>query len=107
MFGSGSLWAFLRSFLRWLAVKAVLGAAGSVTWVTEAEHKFSGDPDQDVLFSQVRVLRADPYRDRVFVLDLQDAELSVWTPNGSLSFVLGGSGEGARESSHCRHASSS
>ena len=72
-------------------------AADAVTWVTEAEYKFGGDPEQDVLFSQVRVLRADPYRDRVFVLDLQDAELSVWTPDGSLDFVLGGRGEGPGE----------
>ena len=69
----------------------------SVTWLTEAEYEFSGDPEQGVLFSQVRVLQVDPYRDRVFVLDLQDTELSVWTPEGSLAFVLGGRGEGPGE----------
>ena len=68
-----------------------------MTWLTEGEYKFSGDPEQDVVFSQIPVLRADPHRDRVFVLDLQDAELSVWTPDGSLAFVLGGAGEGPGE----------
>jgi len=69
----------------------------SATWLTEAEYKLSGDPDRDVLFSQVPVLRVDPHDDRVFVLDLQDTELSVWTPEGSLAFVLGGKGEGPGE----------
>ena len=73
------------------------GPLKSVTWLTEAEYKLSGDPDQDVLFSLIRVLQADPYRDRVFVLDLQDTELSVWTPAGSLEFVLGRKGEGPGE----------
>ena len=67
----------------------------SVTWSTEAEYSFSGAPEQDVLFSQVGVTRADPYRDRVFVLD--DTEVSVWTPEGSLVFVVGGKGEGPGE----------
>ncbi|MDE2764127.1 MAG: hypothetical protein OXQ94_16365 [Gemmatimonadota bacterium] len=75
----------------------VSGRSDSATWLTEAEYKLSGDPDQDVLFSRIRVLQADPYRDRVFVLDLQDTELSVWTPAGSLEFVLGRKGEGPGE----------
>ena len=73
------------------------GWGNSVTWLSEAEYKLSGDTEQDVLFSQLGILRADPYRDRVFVLDLQDTELSVWTPGGSLAFVLGGKGEGPGE----------
>ena len=73
------------------------GWGNSPTWLTEAEYRFSGDPDRDVLFSQVPVLRTDPHDDRVFVLDLQDTELSVWTPEGSLAFVLGGKGEGPGE----------
>ncbi len=73
------------------------GAGHSATWLTEPEFKFSGDLEQEVLFSQIRVLRADPYRDRVFVLDSQDTELSVWTREGSLAFVLGGKGEGPGE----------
>lgn len=72
-------------------------AASSVAWLTEADYKLSGDPDRDVLFSQVRVLRADPYRDRVLVLDLQDRQLSAWTPEGSLVFARGGRGEGPGE----------
>ena len=72
-------------------------SVNSKTWLTEGEYRFSGDPEHDVLFSRVPVLRADPYRDRLFVLDSQDAELSVWTPEGSLAFVLGGPGEGPGE----------
>lgn len=73
------------------------GSVNSMAWLTEGEYRFSGDPDRNVLFSQIPVLRADPHRDRVFVLDLQDAELSVWTHDGSLAFVLGGAGEGPGE----------
>ncbi|MDE2764125.1 MAG: hypothetical protein OXK74_15295 [Gemmatimonadota bacterium] len=73
------------------------GWSDSATWLTEAEYKLSGDPDRDVFFSQVPVLRVDPHDDRVFVLDVQDTELSVWTPEGSLAFVLGGKGEGPGE----------
>ena len=69
----------------------------SVTWFTEAEYRFSGAPEQDVLFSQIAVTLADPYRDRVLVLDVQDTEVSVWTPEGSLVFVVGGKGEGPGE----------
>lgn len=73
------------------------GKVHSATWLTEPEFKFTGDLEQGVLFSRIRVLRADPYRDRVFVLDLQDTELSVWTREGSLAFVLGGKGQGPGE----------
>ena len=69
----------------------------SVTWLTEAEHRFNSAPEQDVLLSQIVTVRADPYRDRVFVLDAQDAKVSVWTPDGSLGFVVGGQGEGPGE----------
>ncbi len=72
------------------------GRGDSVTWLTEAEYKFPGDPSRDVLFSQIRV-KADPYLDRVFVLDLQDSKVSAWTTEGSLAFVLGGRGEGPGE----------
>ena len=68
-----------------------------MTWFTEAEYSLSGAPEQDVLFSQIAAARADPYRDRVFVLDVQDTEVSVWTPDGSLVFVVGGKGEGPGE----------
>ncbi len=75
------------------------GTAGtdSATWFTEAEHRFNGAPEQDVLLSQIVGVRADPYRDRVFVLDAQDATASAWTPDGSLEFVVGGQGEGPGE----------
>ena len=76
-----------------------VGTAGtdSVTWFTEAEHRFNSAPEQDVLLSRIVAVRADPYRDRVFVLDAQNATASAWTPNGSLEFVVGGLGEGPGE----------
>ena len=73
------------------------GNTDSVTWFTEAEHRFNSAPEQDVLLSQIVTVRADPYRDRVFVLDAQDAKVSVWTPDGSLVYVVGGHGEGPGE----------
>ena len=69
----------------------------SATWFSEAEYRFGGAPEQDVLLSGIAVVRADPYRDRVFVLDADDAKVSVWTPDGSLEYVVGGRGEGPGE----------
>ena len=69
---------------------------GPATWFTEAEYQISGAPQEDVLFSEVPYLRADPYRDRVFVIDLRDAQVSAWTPEGSLFHVLRGGRNGRK-----------
>ena len=66
------------------------------TWITEAEYEFGDAPEQEVLFT-VPFLRADPYRNRILVRDRGDKQISAWTPDGSLLFVVGGSGDGPGE----------
>ncbi len=63
------------------------------TWVTEPEYQFGGAPEADV-FLQRPVIRADPPRDRLIVLDPPSSQVSVWTPQGSLVLVVGRKGEG-------------
>lgn len=65
-------------------------------WLTELDHRFTGTAEQGALFNRVS-LRADPYRDRVFVLDPGETQVSAWRPDGSLVFVVGGKGEGPGE----------
>lgn len=57
------------------------------SWVTEPEFDFGDDPDNRVLLSQVPYLRAAPSGQRVFVIDLVDVPVSVWTPEGALVFA--------------------
>lgn len=61
------------------------------TWVTEGEYRFGDAPDRDVFFSWPQVV-ADPERNRVFAADAANSQVSVWTPQGSLLFVVGGEG---------------
>ena len=65
-------------------------------WITELEHSFTGTAEQGVLFNWA-YLRADPYRDRIFILDPMETQVSAWRPDGSLVFVVGRKGEGPGE----------
>ena len=81
-----------------LAVAATLGLACSggdaiETWTTEAAHELGGDPN-GVVFFETPVVRADPERDRVVVMDAGSSQVSVWTAQGVLTAVEGRSGEG-------------
>lgn len=69
---------------------------GDREWVTELEYRFTGTVGQGVLLNWA-YLRADPYRDRIFVLDPMETQVSVWRPDGSLLFVVGRRGEGPGE----------
>ena len=66
------------------------------TWITEAEYEFADAPEQEVFFT-VPFVRADPYQHRLLVRDGADKQISAWTPDGSLLFVVGGSGDGPGE----------
>lgn len=63
------------------------------TWITESEYQFGGSPEADVIL-QRPIIRADPPRDRLLVLDPPSSQVSAWTPEGSLGFVVGRRGEG-------------
>lgn len=66
------------------------------TWITEPEYQFGEIPEEDVFFEGPS-LRADPMRDRVFVFNQRNTRISAWTPDGSLLFVVGGTGDGPGE----------
>lgn len=72
------------------------GNTNDRTWLTEPEYRFASGRETGVLFSHV-YLRADPYQDRVFVIDRIDRQVSAWTPDGSLIFVVGREGDGPGE----------
>lgn len=77
------------------------GTGDSVTrdheeWRTELEYRFTGTAEQGVLFNWA-FLRADPYGDRIFVVDPMETQVSAWKPDGSLVFVVGRKGEGPGE----------
>ena len=65
-------------------------------WVTELEYRFTGTAEQGVLFNWA-FLRADPNRQRVFVVDPMETQVSAWKPDGSLVFVVGRRGDGPGE----------
>ena len=71
-------------------------AEGFTTWITEPDYRFGDAPEHEVFFT-VPFLRADPHRDRILVRDGGDKQISAWTPDGSLLFVVGGDGEGPGE----------
>ncbi len=66
------------------------------TWITQSDYQFGDAPEQGVFFTGPSV-RADPSRDRVFVFDWRDTHISAWAPDGSLLFVVGGTGDGPGE----------
>jgi len=77
------------------------GGEGSGTrdqpeWATELEYRFTGTVEQGVLFNWAS-LRADPRRERIFVVDPMETQVSAWNPDGSLQFVVGRKGEGPGE----------
>ncbi len=67
------------------------------TWVTEAEYKFTGSAEQGALLSEVPSIRVDPERNRIFAIDLRDAQASAWTPEGTLVLAVGRVGAGPGE----------
>ena len=66
------------------------------TWITEPEYQFGGAREADVILQRPFV-RADPPRERLIVLDPPSSQVSAWTPEGSMGFVVGRKGEGPGE----------
>ena len=63
------------------------------TWTTEAAYQLAEAAEAGVFF-ETPVVRADPERDRVVVVDAASAQVSVWTPEGVLRAVEGRMGVG-------------
>ncbi|MYC90155.1 MAG: hypothetical protein F4X15_01670 [Gemmatimonadetes bacterium] len=66
---------------------------GISTWTTEAAYQLAEAAEAGVFF-ETPVVRADPERDRVVVVDAGSAQVSVWTPEGVLRAVEGRVGVG-------------
>ncbi len=63
-------------------------------WLSEPEYRIGDAMAGDALFGSVPYLRVTPDGRRVFVLEPNQARVSVWTPGGRLLLDLGGPGEG-------------
>ena len=72
------------------------GSSTLSTWITEADARFGDLPDEDIFFTRP-VVRADPVNNRVLVMDPTTSQVSAWTVQGELLFVVGRKGEGPAE----------
>lgn len=71
-----------------------LPTAPEPEWLSEPEYRIGDAMAGDALFGFVPYLRVSPDGRRVFVLEPNQARVSVWTPAGRLLLDLGGPGEG-------------
>ena len=72
------------------------GGGAGVVWLTESDYEFTDLPDRNVAFLAPFV-RADPVRDRVFIVDSPSFQVTAWGPDGSLIFAVGRRGGGPGE----------
>lgn len=66
-------------------------------WTAEPEYEFGDRFEGDALFGLIRDVRPAADGSRVYVLDAQSAEMTIWTPGGTLTRRVGGRGEGPGE----------
>ena len=66
-------------------------------WSAEPEHEFGDQFEGDALFGLILDVRPTGDGSRVYVLDAQSAEVTMWTPDGTLTRRVGGRGEGPGE----------
>ena len=66
-------------------------------WTAEPEYEFGDQFEGDALFGLIRDVRPAADGSSVYVLDAQSAEVTIWTPGGTLTRRVGGRGEGPGE----------
>ncbi|MDE2761695.1 MAG: 6-bladed beta-propeller [Gemmatimonadota bacterium] len=66
-------------------------------WTAEPEYEFGDQMEGDALFGQIRDVRPAADGSRIYVLDAQSVEVTIWTPDGTLTRRVGGRGEGPGE----------
>ena len=66
-------------------------------WTAEPEYQFGDQTAGDVLFGRIRDVRPAADGSRVYVLDSQSMEATIWTPDGTLIGRAGGPGQGPGE----------
>ncbi len=69
-------------------------------WTAEPEYEFGDQMEGDAVFGRIRDVRPAADGSRVYVLDAQSAEVTTWTPDGTLIARVGGHGEGPGEFSN-------
>lgn len=92
----GTLFPILVLCVACDANKSTGSQQAHATWFTQAEYRFGDAPENEVFFARPYV-RADPARDRVFVLDAPNSQITAWTPEGFLLLAVGRRGEGPGE----------
>ena len=66
-------------------------------WSAEPEYEFGDQFEGDAIFGLILDVRSTGDGSRVYVLDAQSAEVTMWTPDGTLTGRVGGRGEGPGE----------
>lgn len=66
-------------------------------WTAEPEFEIGDQLEGDALFGRIRDVRPAPDGSRVYVLDDQSMEVTIWAPDGTLIDRVGGRGEGPGE----------
>ena len=66
-------------------------------WATEAEYEIGDQVQGDEFFGPYLDIRAAADGSRIYVLDLQASEVTIWTPDGALVRRLGRAGGGPGE----------
>ena len=66
-------------------------------WTAEPEFEIGDQLEGDALFGRIRDVRPAADGSRVYVLDAQSLEVTIWTPDGTLIGRVGGRGEGPGE----------
>ncbi len=93
--------AYLWALAPWLLVACADDGGVTVTtvedWHTEAEYEIGDQGQGDALFGTYLDLLPAPDGSRVYVLDSQASEVTIWTPDGELIKRLGRAGGGPGE----------
>ena len=75
----------------------IITVAPIENWIAAPEYEFGDQMEGHALFGRIRDVRPAADGSRVYVLDAQSTEVTMWTPDGSLVGRVGGRGEGPGE----------
>ena len=98
--------AAMRALVAWTIPVCALAAcsdAPTITltpaedWMAEPEYEFGDQLEGDALFGRIRDVRPAADGSRVYVLDAQSLEVTIWIPDGTLIGRVGRRGEGPGE----------
>lgn len=98
--------ATMRALVAWTVPACALVACAdesTVTsvaieeWTAEPEFEIGDQMEGDALFGRIQDVRPTADGSRVYVLDVQSLEVTIWTPDGTRIGRAGGRGEGPGE----------